>query len=162
MDSGEYIQHHLHHLRSHEQLSIVDFSVINYDTLLWSILVGVLGLWVMRSVARKVTAGVPGRLQGAIEMVLEMVDNQAKTIVHDAQSRKVVGPLALTVFVWVFLMNSMDFLPVDLIPRLWQWIARCHRATTRSTPTCASCPRRTCRRRWAWRAACCAWCSSTT
>jgi F-type H+-transporting ATPase subunit a len=57
---------------------------------------------------------VPGRLQAAVEILLEMVDTQAKGIVHNAQSRLFVGPLALTVFVWVFLMNSMDFLPVDL------------------------------------------------
>jgi F-type H+-transporting ATPase subunit a len=78
------------------------------------VLLGVLGLFVMWRVARNVTAGVPGRMQAAVEILLEMVDTQAKGIVHNAQSRKFVGPLALTVFVWVFLMNSMDFLPVDL------------------------------------------------
>lgn len=120
--AGEYIQHHLTHLRSQEQTSIIDFSVLNFDTLFWSILVGVLGLWLLRSVAKTATAGVPGRLQAAIEVVLEMVDNQAKSIVHNAQSRKFVGPLALTVFLWIFLLNSMDFLPVDLIPWLWEKI----------------------------------------
>ena len=53
-----------------------------------------------------------------------MVDNQAKSIVHNAQSRKFVGPLALTVFIWIWLMNSMDFLPVDFLPRIWEWGAR--------------------------------------
>jgi len=120
--AGEYIQHHLTHLRSHEQNGIVDFSVINIDTVFWSILMGVLGLWVLRSVAKRATAGVPGRMQAAVEIVLEMVDNQAKAIVHNATSRKFVGPLALTVFIWIFLMNSMDFLPVDLIPKIWQSI----------------------------------------
>jgi len=120
--AGEYIGHHLQHLRSHEQTSIIDFSIFNIDTLVWSILMGFLGLWVLRGVARRVTSGVPGRLQAAIEIVLEMVDNQAKSIVHNAQSRKFVGPLALTVFIWIFLMNSMDFLPVDFIPRIWEWI----------------------------------------
>jgi F-type H+-transporting ATPase subunit a len=57
---------------------------------------------------------VPGRFQAAVEILVEMVDNQAKGSVHNAQSRKLVAPLALTVFVWIFLMNSMDFLPVDL------------------------------------------------
>jgi F-type H+-transporting ATPase subunit a len=108
--------HHLQHLRSHEQTNIVDFSVINYDTLFWSILMGAARLWLLRSVARKVTSGVPGRMQASVEIVLEMVDNQAKSIIHNAQSRKFVVPLALTVFIWVFLMNSMDFLPVDFIP----------------------------------------------
>ena len=105
--AGEYIGHHLQHLRSKEQLNIVDFTVFNIDTLVWSILMGVLGLWVLRGVAKRVTSGVPGRLQAAVELVLEMVDNQAKAIVHDAQSRKFVGPLALTVFYWIFQMNSM-------------------------------------------------------
>src|SRR5258706_1393966 len=139
-DAGEYIQHHLQHLRSHEQTNVVDFSVINYDTLFWSILLGVLGLWLLRTVARRATAGVPGRLQAAVEIVLEMVDNQAKSIIHNAQSRKFVGPLALTVFMWIFLMNSMDFLPVDLIPSLWQWLYGAtgrdvHHAYQRVVPT---------------------------
>jgi F-type H+-transporting ATPase subunit a len=119
--AGEYIGHHLTHLRSHEQTGIVDFSVINYDSLFWSILMGVLGLFFLWRVAKKVSSGVPGRTQAAVEILLEMVDNQAKSIVHNAQSRKFVGPLALTVFIWIFLMNSMDFLPVDLLPRIWEW-----------------------------------------
>jgi F-type H+-transporting ATPase subunit a len=138
--AGEYIGHHLQHLRSKEQLNIVDFTVFNIDTLVWSILMGVLGLWVLRSVAKRVTAGVPGRLQAAVEILLEMVDNQAKSIVHNAQSRKFVGPLALTVFIWIFLQNSMDFLPVDLIPRIWEWIYAAaghdpHHAYMRVVPT---------------------------
>jgi F-type H+-transporting ATPase subunit a len=138
--AGEYIQHHLQHLRSHEQTNIVDFSVINYDTVFWSVLMGLLGIWLLRSVARKVTSGVPGRMQAFFEIVLEMVDNQAKSIIHNAQSRKFVGPLALTVFIWVFLMNSMDFLPVDFIPRVWEWIfgvtgRDTHHAYMRVVPT---------------------------
>jgi F-type H+-transporting ATPase subunit a len=138
--AGEYIGHHLQHLRSREQTDIIDFSVINIDTLFWSILMGVLGLWLMRGVAKRVTSGVPGRMQAAVEIVLEMVDNQAKSIVHNAQSRKFVGPLALTVFIWIFLMNSMDFLPVDLIPRIWEWIYGAaghdpHHAYMRVVPT---------------------------
>jgi F-type H+-transporting ATPase subunit a len=120
--AGEYIGHHLTHLRSHEQTGIIDFSVFNIDTLFWSILMGVLGMFFLWRVAKKVTSGVPGRTQAAVEFLLEMVDNQAKAIVHNAQSRKFVGPLALTVFMWIFLMNSMDFLPVDLLPRIWEWI----------------------------------------
>jgi len=116
--AGEYIGHHLTHLRSHEQTGIIDFSIVNYDTLFWSILMGVLGIFFMWRIAKKVTSGVPGRTQAAVEFLLEMVDNQAKSIVHNAQSRKFVGPLALTVFVWVALMNSLDFLPVDLPGRV--------------------------------------------
>jgi len=138
--AGEYIQHHLTHLRSHEQNGIIDFSVINYDTVFWSILTGLVGLWVLYSVARRATSGVPGRFQAAIEIVLEMVDNQAKSIVHNATSRKFVGPLALTVFIWIFLMNSMDFLPVDAIPKFWQWVYGAaghdeHHAYMRVVPT---------------------------
>src|ERR1700741_926347 len=120
--AGEYIGHHLTHFRSHEQTSIADFSVVNWDSVFWSVLLGVLGLFFLWRVAKKVTSGVPGRTQAAVEVLLEMVDNQAKAIVHNAQSRKFVGPLALTVFIWIFLMNSMDFLPVDLLPLLWQWL----------------------------------------
>jgi F-type H+-transporting ATPase subunit a len=68
--------------------------------------------------AKSATSGVPGRFQAAVEMLVEMVDSQAKGIVHNAQSRKLVAPLALTVFVWILLMNSMDFLPVDLLPKV--------------------------------------------
>jgi F-type H+-transporting ATPase subunit a len=62
---------------------------------------------------------VPGRFQAGVEILVEMVESQAKGIVHSAQSRKLVAPLALTVFVWIFLMNAMDMLPVDLIPSIW-------------------------------------------
>ncbi len=121
-NAGEYVVHHLTQLNNtgHAQTSIVDFSVINLDTVVFSILMGVLGLFLMWRVARNATAGVPGRGQAALEILLEMVANQAKAIVHSPQSRKFVAPMALTVFVWVFLMNSMDFLPVDLLPRIWQ------------------------------------------
>lgn len=114
LTAGEYIGHHLTHLRTGQQSGVIDFSVFNMDSIFWSVLLGVVGMFVMWRVARSVTAGVPGRMQAAVEILLEMVDTQAKGIVHNAQSRKFVGPLALTVFVWVFLMNSMDFLPVDL------------------------------------------------
>ena len=114
LTAGEYIGHHLTHLQTHKQAGVIDFSVFNLDSIFWSVLLGVVGLFVMWRVARSVTSGVPGRMQAAIEILLEMVDTQAKGIVHNAESRKFVGPLALTVFVWVFLMNSMDFLPVDL------------------------------------------------
>ena len=138
--AGEYIGHHLKHLQSHEQTGIVDFSVFNVDSLFWSILLGVVGLFFMWRVAKGVTSGVPGRTQAAVELLLEMVDNQAKSIIHNATSRKFVGPLALTVFIWIFLMNSMDFLPVDLIPRIWEAIYGAaghdpHHAYMRVVPT---------------------------
>ena len=114
LTAGDYIGHHLVHLQNKKQTSLIDFSVINIDTIFLSITLGVLGLFVMWRVAKTVHSGVPGRMQAAVEMLLEMVDSQAKGIVKNAESRKFVGPLALTVFIWIFLMNSMDFLPVDL------------------------------------------------
>ena len=114
LTAGDYIGHHLVHLQNKKQTSLIDFSVINIDTIFLSITLGILGLFVMWRVAKTVHSGVPGRMQAAVEMLLEMVDSQARGIVKNAESRKFVGPLALTVFVWIFLMNSMDFLPVDL------------------------------------------------
>jgi F-type H+-transporting ATPase subunit a len=118
--AGEYIIHHLTHLQTHKPASLVDFSVFNFDSIFWSVALGVIGCWVMWLAARKATAGVPGRFQAAVEMLIEYVDAQAKGIVHDAKSRKMVGPLALVVFVWIVLLNAMDLLPVDLLPWLWQ------------------------------------------
>ena len=69
----------------------------------------------MWKAARKATSGAPGRFQAAVEILYEMVDNQAKSIVHNEKSRKLVAPLALTVFVWIFLLNAMDLLPLDLL-----------------------------------------------
>ena len=114
LTAGDYIGHHLVHLQNKKQTTLIDFSVINIDTIFLSITLGILGLFFMWRVAKSVHSGVPGRMQAAVEMLLEYVDGQAKGIVKNAESRKFVGPLALTVFVWIFLMNSMDFLPVDL------------------------------------------------
>ena len=112
----EYIVHHLTHLRSHEMKGVVDFTAFNLDSIFWSVFLGVVGSFVLWRAAKKASSGVPGRFQAAVEMLVEFVDTQAKGIVHNANSRKMVSPLALTVFVWIFLMNAMDFLPVDLLP----------------------------------------------
>lgn len=123
--AGEYIRHHLHHLQKDfsfqnvEQHGIVDFSLFNLDSVFYSILLGVIGSFLLWRAARKATSGVPGRFQAAVEILAEMVENQAKGVVHNAKSRKLVSPLALSVFVWIFLMNAMDMLPVDAIPALW-------------------------------------------
>ncbi len=116
--AGEYIIHHLTHLQNHKQTAIVDFSVFNLDSIFYAVLLGVVGSFFLWRAAKSATSGVPGRFQAAVEMLVEMVDSQAKGIVHNAQSRKLVSPLALTVFVWILLMNSMDFLPVDLLPKI--------------------------------------------
>ena len=135
--AGEYVVHHLTQLNTsgHAQTSIVDFSVLNLDTVFFSLLTGVIGLYFMLRVAKSATSGVPGRAQAAFEILLEMAASQAKAIVHSEQSRKFVAPLALTVFVWVFLMNSMDFLPVDMLPRIWQMITGNPHAYLRVVPT---------------------------
>nr|WP_314623720.1 F0F1 ATP synthase subunit A [uncultured Noviherbaspirillum sp.] len=118
--ASEYIVHHLGHFSTNHQEKIVDFSIINMDTLFWSVAMGILGSLVMFMAARRATAGVPGRLQAFVEMIVEMVDDQAKSIVHG--DRSFIAPLALTVFVWVFLMNSLDFLPVDLFSSLFAFL----------------------------------------
>lgn len=114
--SGQYIQHHLQHLQSSHQDALIDFSVINLDTVFWAWVAGIAALWFMFKAARKASNGVPGRLQCALEMLVEMVDEQAKSIVHG--DRSFIAPLALTIFLWVIFMNSLDLLPVDWIPTL--------------------------------------------
>jgi F-type H+-transporting ATPase subunit a len=114
--AGEYIIHHLTHLQNKKQSGVVDFSVYNLDSIFWSVLIGVIGCFLLWRAAKAATSGVPGRFQAAVEILFEMVESQAKGIVHNAQSRKMVAPLALTVFIWIFLMNAMDLLPVDFLP----------------------------------------------
>jgi F-type H+-transporting ATPase subunit a len=116
---GEYIRHHLGHLSSSKQTEIVDFSVINIDSVVVNVILGALVCWFLWSAARKMTAGVPGRFQAAVELLVEMVDGLAKGVIHNANSRKLIAPMALVVFCWVFLMNFMDMIPVDLIPFIW-------------------------------------------
>ncbi len=116
--AGEYIVHHLQHLQNSKQVAVVDFSVFNIDSIFWAVVLGVLTCLVLWRAASRATAGVPGRFQAAVEIMVEMVENQAKGIVHNATSRKLVAPLALTVFIWIFLMNAMDLLPVDALPWL--------------------------------------------
>ena len=117
--AGEYIVHHLQHLQNAKQTAVVDFSVFNIDSIFYATLLGIAGCYLLWRAASRATSGVPGRFQAAVELLVEMVDNQAKGIVHNATSRKLVAPLALTVFVWIFLMNAMDLLPVDLLPAIW-------------------------------------------
>ena len=119
--ASEYVIHHLGHFNNsgHPQENIVDWSIINIDSMFFSIALGLLTVFLLWLAARKATSGVPGRFQGFVEMLVEMVADQAKGIVHSAESRKFVAPLALTVFVWIFLMNAMDLVPVDLIPMIW-------------------------------------------
>ena len=117
-NASEYIVHHLTFLTNHKQVGLVDWSVIHLDSLFFSIGLGLLTVFIMARLAARATSGVPGRFQAAVEIIVEMVSDQAKSIVHSPESRQFVAPLALTVFVWIFLMNAMDLLPVDLLPLL--------------------------------------------
>ncbi|MGH6627477.1 MAG: F0F1 ATP synthase subunit A [Burkholderiaceae bacterium] len=144
--AGEYIVHHLQHLQkdfsfqSVKQNGIVDFSLFNLDSVIYSVILGVIGCFLLWRAASKATSGVPGRFQAAVELLSEFVENQAKGVVHSAASRKLISPLALTVFIWIFLMNAMDMLPVDALPRIWGWIYGAaghdpHHAYLRVVPT---------------------------
>ncbi|GAA5232864.1 F0F1 ATP synthase subunit A [Verticiella sediminum] len=121
--ASEYIVHHLGHLNNtgHPQTVIADFSVVNYDSLFWSILMGSIVCFFLWRAARNATAGVPGRFQAAVEMLVEMVEEQAKSIIPNESTRRFVSPLALTVFLWIILMNALDLVPVDLIPSILRW-----------------------------------------
>ena len=96
------------------EASAMGFNAIHVDSMLWSIGLGIIFCWLFRSVAKKAEAGVPSGMVNALEMIIEFVDNTVKDTFHG--NNKLVAPLALTVFVWVFLMNLMDLIPVDLIP----------------------------------------------
>ncbi len=120
--AGEYIVHHLTHLQNKPMAGVIDFSVYNLDSIFWSVLLGVVASFFLWRAARGATAHAPGRFQAAVEILVEMVDSQAKGIIRSAESRKLVAPLALTVFVWIFLMNAMDLFPVDLFPKIWEII----------------------------------------
>ncbi len=120
MTAGDYIGHHLTHLQNKPMAGVIDFSVFNLDSIFWSVLIGLVGIFILYRAANAATSGVPGRFQAAVEMLIELVDSQSRGIIHNAQSRKIVSPLALTVFVWIFLMNAMDLLPVDLLPVIWE------------------------------------------
>lgn len=116
---AEYIQHHL----SHWQLNLTtmkigpteSFWAVNLDTLLVSIVIGVIFLAFFYWVAHHITSEKPVRLQNFVEMVLEQVSQLTKETFHGEST--LVAPLALTIFIWVFLMNFMDLLPIDIIPR---------------------------------------------
>jgi F-type H+-transporting ATPase subunit a len=113
---SEYIDHHLHHLENHEPGGLLDFSVVHWDTLFFSILCGLIVLFVLWLAARRATSGVPGRFQAAVEALVDMVNEQANALVKG--NLTFIAPLALTVFCWVFLMNAIDLLPVDILPAI--------------------------------------------
>ncbi len=99
-----------------EEATAMGFNAIHIDSMLWSVGLGIVFCWMFRSVAKKAEAGVPSGMVNVLEMVVEFVDNTVRDTFHGRN--KMIAPLALTIFVWVFLMNLMDLIPVDLIPSL--------------------------------------------
>jgi F-type H+-transporting ATPase subunit a len=122
-NAGEYIQHHLTNL----QVCRVDggwawnectgnFWTINVDSMFFSLVLGLVFILLFRSVAKNVTTGRPGKLQAAIELVIGFIDTSVRDAFHG--HNKLIAPLALTIFMWVLLMNTMDLIPVDILPWL--------------------------------------------
>ncbi|MGV0005347.1 MAG: F0F1 ATP synthase subunit A [Candidatus Porifericomitaceae bacterium WSBS_2022_MAG_OTU9] len=110
--ASAYIEHHLTNLQVGS-----GFWTLNIDTLFFSIVLGLVFVLSFGLVARRATTGVPGRMQNFIEILVSFIDTQVSNTFHG--KNKLIGPLALTIFVWVFLMNFMDLVPVDLLP----WLA---------------------------------------
>jgi F-type H+-transporting ATPase subunit a len=113
MNPTEYIGHHLTH--GTKQFGDGGFWTIHFDSLSVSILLGLVGMGFIWWVVRGATSGVPNKRQAFVEVLVSFVDEQAKGIFRAGDRNKFVAPAALTVFVWVLLMNAMDFLPVDII-----------------------------------------------
>ncbi len=123
--SGEYIQHHLQNL----QVCEVDGQwvwnqcagnpmAINVDSMFWSVLLGIVFIWLFGRAARKATSRQPSKFQALVEIVVGFIDSSVKDTFHGKST--LIAPLALTIFVWVFLMNLMDLIPVDWIPLVSQ------------------------------------------
>ena len=126
-NAGEYIQHHLTNL----QVCRVDgnwvwnecagnFWTINVDSMFFSIVLGLAFIYLFRKVAKNATTGRPGKLQAAIELVIGFIDTSVRDAFHG--HNKLIAPLALTIFVWVFFMNLMDLIPVDWLPLAASWL----------------------------------------
>src|SRR3979409_81102 len=114
--ANEYILHHLTFLQNKDPKGILDFSVIHWDTVFFSVLLAVLFGGSFYMAARRARPGVPTKFQNFVELVVEFIDNQVKDTFHG--TNKLFAPLALTIFCWVFLFNAMDMLPVDLLPAI--------------------------------------------
>jgi F-type H+-transporting ATPase subunit a len=110
----EYILHHQTFLSNDKPHGIIDFHVINYDTVFFSVLLAVVFFGLFWTVARKATTGVPGMTQNIIEWIVEKADEQVRDTFHGTS--RLIAPLALTIFCWVWLFNFMDLVPVDLLP----------------------------------------------
>ncbi len=144
--ASEYIQHHLQNLtfgnhpengwsfaHNAAEAQEMGFWAIHVDTIFWSVGLGILFLWLFKKAAKQATIGVPGGLQNFVEVMVEFVDNSVKETFHG--KNPVIAPLALTIFCWIFLMNLMDLVPVDFIPRLFQVIVGNDHAYFKVVPT---------------------------
>ena len=125
-----YIQHHLQNLTfgyhpengwslagSSTEAAEMGFWALHLDTMGWSIAMGVLFIWLFRKAGKVATTGVPGGLQNAVEMVFEFIENLTRSAFHG--KNPAIAPLALTLFVWILLMNSLKIIPVDYFPELF-------------------------------------------
>jgi len=130
--ASDYIKHHLVNLtygrhpdgswgfaHNAEEAQAMGFWAIHVDSMVWSILLGAGFIWLFRRVAVRATSGVPGKVQNVVETLVEFVDNTVRESFH-GQSR-LIAPLALTLFVWILLMNLMDLVPIDWLPMLAQY-----------------------------------------
>ena len=102
--------------KSGQEATDMGFMAVHVDSIGWSLLMGLVFAFLFGKAARLATTGVPGKLQNAVEAVVEFVGNTTKETFHGKSP--VIAPLALTIFVWVFLMNSLKWLPVDIIPSI--------------------------------------------
>ena len=103
------------------EASAMGFSAIHVDSMLWSTGLGILFCWLFRRVAKKAETGVPSGMVNVVEMIVEFVDSTVRDTFHG--NNKLIAPLALTIFVWVLLMNLMDLVPIDLVPKVLEVVA---------------------------------------
>lgn len=127
----EYIIHHETFLSNKPPHGILDFSVVNYDTVFFSVLLAVVFFGLFWSVARRATSGAPGKVQNFVEILVKFVDSQVRDSFHGTS--RLIAPLALTIFCWVFLFNFMDLVPVDLFPAAAQGAGLAHLKVVPST-----------------------------
>jgi F-type H+-transporting ATPase subunit a len=130
MTPASYMAHHLGF--NAQKVGAGDFWTLHVDTMVMSVLLGVLTLGFVWWVVRGATSGVPTRRQAFVELAMEFVDEQVKGIFHGERHR-FVSPAALTVFVWVLMMNAMDFLPIDIMALVYEHVFHLHQ--WRSVPT---------------------------
>ena len=129
LNATSYIQHHLTFLSTVNESG--GFWAVNIDTVVTSLILGVLAFGFLWSVTRKAASGVPSKTQAFVELAIEFVNDQVKGIFHG--ELKTVAPLALTVFVWVLFMNAMDFLPIDIMALIYDKVFHLH--NWRGVPT---------------------------